>query len=53
MTQEEIKQKMLRILEKNQHWKDVQDGSFEMALSADGYYELLLQLDDIVETKKE
>lgn len=36
----EIEQKMKIILERNSHWKSCQDGSYEMALSMDGYYKL-------------
>ncbi len=41
MTIEEIKQKMDDILHRNDHWKRCQDGSYERALSEDGYFNLL------------
>jgi len=32
--------RMARILEKNQHWRECADGSYEMALMLDGYWVL-------------
>jgi hypothetical protein len=44
MTATEIQVKMDLLLEANQHWKSCQDGSYEMALSMSGYYDLKEQL---------
>jgi hypothetical protein len=37
---EEAEARMARILEKNQHWRECADGSYEMALMLDGYWVL-------------
>ena len=44
MTETEIRAKMDALLESNKHWKSCQDGSYEMALSLSGYYDLRSQL---------
>jgi hypothetical protein len=44
MTATEIRAKMDALLESNKHWKSCQDGSYEMALSMSGYYDLRSQL---------
>jgi|694.fasta_scaffold09866_32 hypothetical protein len=44
MTETEIRAKMDALLESNKHWKSCQDGSYEMALSMSGYYDLRSQL---------
>ena len=44
MTATEIQVEMDMLLEANQHWKSCQDGSYEMALSMSGFYDLKEQL---------
>ena len=36
----ELTEKMKALLERNAHWKTCTDGSYEMALSVSGYYDL-------------
>lgn len=48
MTATEIQVKMDMLLEANQHWKSCQDGSYEMALSMSGFYDLKEQLTQLV-----
>lgn len=48
MTATEIQAKLDAILDSNQHWMSCQDGSYEMALSMSGYYELKEQLDQLL-----
>lgn len=50
MTKDEIVAEMERILDKNDHWKSCQDGSYEMALDMDGYYKLKEELKKMKET---
>ena len=47
---EQLKQKAKYILDQKSGWKSCQDGSYEMALSYAGYYDLL---DKIHEMEKE
>ena len=49
MTATELQTKLDAILESNQHWKNCQDGSYEMALSMSGYYDLKKQLTQLLE----
>ena len=44
MTLEEMKEKAKNILDQKSGWKSCQDGSYEMALSYAGYYDLLDQI---------
>lgn len=50
---DEIEAKMKKILERNSHWKSCQDGSYEMALSMDGYYKLNDELKSLRDSKVE
>ncbi len=43
-TREEILEKMSQIEDKCYGWKKCQDGSYEMALESNGYYELVKEL---------
>ncbi len=52
MTATEIRAKMDLLLEANQHWKSCQDGSYEMALSMSGFYDLKRQLAHLVKEPK-
>jgi hypothetical protein len=52
MTATEIRAKMDKLLESNQHWKSCQDGSYEMALSMSGYYDLQAQLAQFLTEEK-
>lgn len=45
MTLEEMKVKAQYILDQKSHWKSCQDGSYEMALSYAGYYDLLKEIE--------
>jgi hypothetical protein len=36
----ELTEKMKALLERNAHWRNCSDGSYEMALSVSGYYDL-------------
>ena len=51
-TATEIRAKMDKLLESNQHWKSCQDGSYEMALSMSGYYDLQAQLAQLLTEEK-
>ena len=53
MTATEIRAKMDKLLESNQHWKSCQDGSYEMALSMSGYYDLRAQLNAVEDARIE
>lgn len=53
MTAAEIQTKLDALLESNQHWKSCQDGSYEMALSMSGYYDLRAQLNAIEDARIE
>lgn len=39
-TPQEAEERMARIREKNEHWRECADGSWEMAMTLDGYYVL-------------
>jgi hypothetical protein len=49
----EIKAKMDEIKASNEHWKSCQDGSYEMALHMDGYWDLKKQYDVLIEAGNE
>ncbi len=49
MTKDEIITEMEYLRKKNEHWKSCQDGSYEMALDASGYYRLMKLLDQYKE----
>jgi hypothetical protein len=44
---ERIQAKINQILSENEHWKQCQDGSYEMALSYAGIYELYEELREL------
>ena len=48
MTAAEIQTKLDALLESNKHWKSCQDGSYEMALSMSGYYDLRAKLAEML-----
>ena len=45
MTLDELKVTAQYILDQKSHWKSCQDGSYEMALSYAGYYDLLKEIE--------
>ena len=53
MTATEIQTKLDALLESNKHWKSCQDGSYEMALSMSGYYDLRAQLNAVEDARIE
>lgn len=42
-----LKERAESIHSSNAHWKSCQDGSYEMALSHAGYYEVLKEIHDL------
>ena len=53
MTLEEMKVKAQYILDQKSGWKSCQDGSYEMALSYAGYYDLLKEIQALEKAQQE
>lgn len=46
------KEKANEILARNEHWKRCQDGSYECALSHDGFYEIWNKIKELEDAKE-